>query len=164
MASFGNPVSCQKSFKKLNFIKESLCFLGKQSSRKKFISNRNGKLQLAHDFAPPGTLVRGCKASTALSRAHCPCHSSAAAGSDHCHIRGLSCTTMTWPRAHRAIKQWTHSFNLKSCVRPSTCNETSSWHPHARTMPVTAEDKQVRDNQASGALHDEEVGTQDTAW
>ncbi|CAM9750950.1 unnamed protein product [Rangifer tarandus platyrhynchus] len=36
-------------------------------------------------------------------------------------------------------------------------------HLRARTIPVTAEDDQVRDSQACG-LEDEEVGTQDTAW
>lgn len=56
--------------------------------------------------------------------------------------------------------QWTHSFNLKSCVRPSTFTMR---HPHARTMPVTAEDDPVRDSPACG-LEDAEVGTPDPAW
>lgn len=99
MASFGNPVSCQKSFKKLNFIKESLCFLESNQAERSSFPTEMEKLQLAHDFALRGHLYGGVSVSTALSRAHCPCHSllrpavtTVTSGDSH--------TTMTWPRAH----------------------------------------------------------------
>ena len=113
MASFGNPVSCQKSFKILHFIEESLWFLESSQAERSSFPKETEKQRLARDFELRGHLRRGHERqhSTALVPPSLP--EPAEAASDHCDVRGLA-----------------HSYDLAKSPQPSCSGPTAStWSP-----------------------------------